>query len=78
MHTKSNDIEIMISSETDEIIEELFKSLLQRYQEGTEKSQKGSEFVYNSVNLLHYRLQKMSLKGTGSSYIDSPKWLKNK
>ena len=78
MHTKSNDIEIMISSETDEIIEELFKSLLQRYQEGTEKSQKGSEFVYNSVNLLHYRLQKTSLKGTGSSYIDSPKWLKNK
>ena len=68
----------MISSEKDEIIEEVFKSLLQRYQEGTEKSQKGSEFVYNSVNLLHYRLQKASLKGTGSSYIDSPKWLKNK
>ena len=33
MHTKSNNIEIMVGSETNEIIEELFKSLLQRYQE---------------------------------------------
>ena len=29
MHTKSINIEIMMGSETDEIIEELFKSLLQ-------------------------------------------------
>ena len=27
MHTKSNNIEIMMDNETDEIIEELFKSL---------------------------------------------------
>ena len=32
IHTKSDNIEITISSETDEIIEELFKSLSQRYQ----------------------------------------------
>ena len=31
MQTKSDNIEIMMSSETNEIIEELFKSLLQRY-----------------------------------------------
>ena len=42
MHTKSNNIEIMVGSETDEIIEELFKSLLQKYQEGLEESMKGS------------------------------------
>ena len=34
MRTKSNSIEIMMGNETDEIIEELSKSLLQRYQEG--------------------------------------------
>ena len=78
MHTKSNNIEIMVGSETDEIIEELFKSLLQRYQEGLEESMKGSEFIFDSVNLLHYHLQKTSLKRTRSSYIDSPEWLKNK
>ena len=78
MHTKSNNIEIMVGSETDEIIEELFKSLLQKYQEGLEESMKGSEFIFDSVNSLHYHLQKTSLKKTGSSYIDSPEWLKNK
>ena len=31
MHTKSDNIEIMMGSETDEIIEEHFRSLLQRY-----------------------------------------------
>ena len=79
-HTKSNNIAILVGSETetDEIIEELFKSLLQRYQEGLEESMKGSEFIFDSVSLLHYHLQKTSLKRTGSSYIDSPEWLKNK
>ena len=33
MSTKSNNIEVMMGSEIDEVIEELFKSLLQRYQE---------------------------------------------
>ena len=78
MHTKSNNIEIMVGSETDEIIEEFFKSLLQRYQEELEEPMRGSEFTPDSVNLLHYHLQKTSLKKTGSSYIDSPEWLKTK
>ena len=37
MHTKSNNIEIMMGNETDEIIEKLFEYLLQRYQEGLEE-----------------------------------------
>ena len=36
MHTKINNIENMMNSETDEIIEELFRNSLQRYQEGLE------------------------------------------
>ena len=67
----------MISSETDEIIEKLFKSLLQRYQEGLEELMKRSEFIFDSVNLFHYYLQKTRLQRTGSSYIDSPERLKN-
>ena len=62
MRTKNDNIEIMIGSETDKIIEELFKSLLQKYQEGLEESMKGSEFIFDSVNLLCYHLQKTSLK----------------
>ena len=37
MHAKSNNIEIIIGSETEEVIEELFKSLLQRYRNGLEE-----------------------------------------
>ena len=52
MHTKSNDVKIMMCSETNEIIEELLKSFLQKYQEGLEESMRGREFVYDSVILI--------------------------
>ena len=67
----------MISSETDEIIEDLFESFLQKYQEELEESMGGSEFVYVSVDVLYYNLNKVNLS-RGGSYIDSPKWLKKK
>ena len=51
-------IKIMIGNETDEIIEELFESLLQKYPKKLEKSMKGSEFVFDSVDLLCYKLHK--------------------
>ena len=75
MHIKSHNVEIMMGSETDEIIEELFESFLQKYQEGLEESMRGSEFVYDSVDALYYNLNKVSLSTSGS-YIDSPKWIK--
>ena len=75
MHAKSNEVEIIMGSETDEIIKELFKSFLQKYQEGLEKSMRGSEFILDSVDALYYDLNKISLSRDGS-YIDSPKWLK--
>ena len=77
MYTKSDNIEIMMGSKTDDIIDELFKSLLQKYQEGLEESMRGSEFVFDSPDLLYYYLQKISLKRC-ESYVDSPKWLKDK
>ena len=36
-----------------------------------------SEFVFDNVDLLYYKRHKISLN-RGGSYIDSPKWLKNK
>ena len=76
MHSKS-DIEIMMGSETDEIIEELFEFLLKGYHEELEESMKGSEFIFDSGNVLYYNLNKISLNRR-RSYIDSPEWLKNK
>ena len=77
MHTKSDNIEIMIGSDTNEVIENLFKSLLQRYQENLEEKMRGSEFNFDAVNLLHYDLNKISLN-RGGSYIESPDWLNGK
>ena len=37
----------------------------------------GSEFVFDNADSLSYKLQRISLN-RGGSYIDSPKWLKNK
>ena len=38
---------------------------------------RGSEFVFDSVNLLHYKLHKIGLNRSGSQ-IDSPESFKNK
>ena len=77
MHTISHNIEIMMGNETEEIIEELFKSLLQTYQEGLETSMRGSKFVFDSVDLLYRKLPKTN-QNRGGSYIDSPEWIKTK
>ena len=75
MNTKSNNIEIIMGNKTN--VEELFESLLQKYQEVLEEKMRGSKFVFESIDLLHYKLHKISLKRC-ESYINSPKWLKNK
>ena len=77
MHTRSVNEEFMNGSDIDEIIKELFKSLIQRYQENLQEKMKGSDFAFDGVNYLYYDLNKISIS-RGGSYIDSPKWLKNK
>ena len=77
MYTKSCNTEIMEGDETDEIIKGLFESLLQNYLKNLEESMRRSKFVPDNIDLLHYHLQKVGLKRSGS-YIESPKWLKNK
>ena len=51
IHSKSDNIEIIISDEADEAIKELFDSLENRYQNNLE-SMKGCEFVFDYVLLL--------------------------
>ena len=78
MHAKSYNVEIMMSSETNEINEEFFQSFLQRYEERLEESvMRGSEFIFDIVDALCYDLNKVSLS-RGGSHIDSPERLKNK
>ena len=46
-----------------------------KYQEGLQKLVKGSEFVFDSVDLLCYKLHRI-IRNRGVSYIESPDWLK--
>ena len=50
MHSKRDNIEIMIDDRANEVIKELFKSLKSINQNNLE-SMKGSEFVFNYVHL---------------------------
>ena len=62
--------------ETDDIIRELFRSFLHNYQEEL-KIIKGSDFVFESVELMDYKLHRVRLR-RGGSYIKSPEWLLHK
>ena len=77
MHTRSNNVEIMVGSETNEIIKHLFESFLQKYQEGLEVSMRGSEFVYDNVDVLYYNFNKVSLS-RGWFLYRFPEMAKNK
>ena len=77
MHTESDNMEIMIGSDTNEVITELFKSFLQRYQEGLQEKMRGSDFEFDGIHLLYYDFNKISLD-RGGSYIESAKWIKDK
>ena len=77
MHTRSVGMEFMSGSETEEIIEPLYRSLLQNYQDNLQEKMRGSDFVFNGINYLYYDFNRISIS-KGGSYIESPKWLKDK
>ena len=73
----SDNEEIRLVNETDDIIKELFKSFLNNYQKEEQIMRRESDFIFESVQLLDNHLHKICLK-RGKSYIKSPKWLENK
>ena len=59
MHSKSDIIEIMIDSETDEIIEELFAKI-------SKSIRKINEFFFYIIDILYYNVNEISLDRGGS------------
>ena len=72
----SDNENIMWGNETDNIIKELFEYFLGNYQK-VEQRIRGSDFVFEGVEIMDYKLHKVSLKRRGS-YIEYHEWLKNK
>ena len=73
----SDNEEIRLGNETDNIIKELLNSSLNNYRKEEIVLRNGSKFVFESVDLLSYHIHNTSLK-RGKSYIKSPEWLINK
>ena len=72
----SDNASITRRSDTDYIIRELFRSFLRNYQEEL-KILKGNNFVFESVELMDYKLHRVRLR-SGGSYIKSPERLLHK
>ena len=73
----SDNEEIRLGNETDDIIKRLINSFLNNYQKEEIILRNGSNFVFESVDLLSYHIHKTSLK-RGNSCIKSSEWLINK
>ena len=77
MHSNSGNIKFTPYSDENDVIEKLFKPLRSRYQENLETSMKGSDFIFDSVQLMYYKCRKVNFI-RGGSYTDSTDWIKKK
>ena len=78
IYSASKQVEIFMNSDTEDVIDTLFNTILQRFQQAQETSNdKGSEFIPESVELLYYNFQKIDIR-RAESYIMSPDWIVNK
>ena len=62
IHLKSNNKEFMAYDDANEVADEVFESLLSRYQISLEISMKGSDFIFDLVKLLRYKCYKINFK----------------
>ena len=77
MHSKNGSTEFMSCDNVNEVVDELFESLLLRYQISLKRLMTRSGFIFNSGQFLYYKCHKVTFK-LGGSYIDSPRLDKKK
>ena len=69
---------MFMGSDTENIIDTLFNTILNRIQQAMETSnERGSGFTHDSVGFLYYHFQRIDIR-RGGSYIASPNWTVNK
>ena len=59
-HSNSGNIKFAPYSNANDIIDKLFNSIYSIYQENLETSMKGSDFVFDSVQVLYYKCRKVN------------------
>ena len=77
MYSACKPIKIYMGSDTENVIDTLFNTILERIQQAIETSnERGSRFTHESVALLYYSFQKIDIR-RGESYTISPGWIVN-
>ena len=74
---KSRNFQTTVTDDLDETTTKLIDSLKTDYDKQVLLSREGSNFVFSNTEELNIHIHKIDLKG-GSSYIESPEWIKNK
>ena len=75
MHPKSKQVEVYMGSNTENVIDTLFNTLLQNFQRIQETSnERGSEFIPDSVEILVYEFHKKGII-RAESYIITLDWI---
>ena len=60
-----------------EVVDELFESLCSKYQVNLETEMRWNDYIFDSVQLIHYKCHRGNLI-RGGSYIDIPDLVKKK
>ena len=68
MHSKSGNIKYTSYNDGNRVVDELFESLRPGYQGNSEKSMRGSEFIFYSVELMCYKYHKVNFRCDDSSF----------
>ena len=78
IYSASKLVEIFMGSDTKNIIDTLFNTVLNKIQQAMETSnERRSGFTHDSVGLLFYHFQRIDIS-RGVSYIMSPDWVASK
>ena len=74
---KSGNTDFLNYDNVNDVIDEFLELLISRYQIGLETLVRGSNFIFDSVQLLYYKCHKVIVK-CGELYIKYHDWIKNK
>ena len=78
IYSASEPVEIFMGSDTENVIDTLFNTILERIQKSIETSnERRSRFTHESVALLYYYFQKIDIR-KAESYIVSSDWIVSK
>lgn len=77
IHTWTINVMLRLTSNTENLITELYDSLLEEFEKEQQTLRGNSSYVSNYVEMLHVYFHTINLK-RGSSYIKTPRWIENK